>query len=85
MSIKLDEDITSRRRKLAEIRSKLMSETEEIRSRIRIKIKAYDHKIIDQSAKQIIEAAHRSGVNVAGPVPLPTEIRKYNVNKSTFV
>lgn len=62
-----------------------MPEAEEIKSRIRIKIKAYDHKIIDQSAKQIIEAAHRSGVNVAGPVPLPTEIRKYTVNKSTFV
>lgn len=62
-----------------------MPETEEIKSRIRIKIKAYDHKIIDQSAKQIIEAAHRSNVEVAGPVPLPTEIRKYTVNKSTFV
>jgi small subunit ribosomal protein S10 len=60
-------------------------EAEEIKSRIRIKIKAYDHKIIDQSAKQIIEAAYRSGVKVAGPVPLPTEIRKYTVNKSTFV
>lgn len=62
-----------------------MPEVEEIKSKIRIKIKAYDHKIIDQSAKQIIEAAYRSGVEVAGPVPLPTEIRKYTVNKSTFV
>ena len=53
--------------------------------RIRIKIRAYDHKVIDQSAKQIIEAAQRYGSEVCGPIPLPTEIRKYTVNRSTFV
>lgn len=53
--------------------------------RIRIKIKAYDHKIIDQSAKLIVDSALRSGAVVTGPVPLPTEIRKFTVNKSTFV
>ncbi|MDQ1284129.1 MAG: small subunit ribosomal protein [Patescibacteria group bacterium] len=58
---------------------------EEAKPRIRIKIKAYDHKIIDQSAKQIVENALRSGAVISGPVPLPTEIRKYTVNKSTFV
>jgi small subunit ribosomal protein S10 len=58
---------------------------EESKSRIRIKIKAYDHKIIDQSAKQIVETAKRSGAGITGPVPLPTEIRKFTVNKSTFV
>jgi small subunit ribosomal protein S10 len=58
--------------------------TEEVKSRIRIKIKAYDHKIIDQSAKQIVETAQRTGASFTGPVPLPTEIRKYTVNKSTF-
>lgn len=58
---------------------------EEAKPRIRIKIKAYDHKIIDQSAKLIVETAERSGAKIAGPVPLPTEIRKYTVNKSTFV
>lgn len=52
---------------------------------IRIKIKAYDHKIIDQSAKQIVETALRSGASVRGPIPLPTEISKITVNKSTFV
>jgi small subunit ribosomal protein S10 len=57
----------------------------EVKPRIRIKIKAYDHKIIDQSAKLIVETAQRSGASIAGPVPLPTEIRKYTVNKSTFV
>ncbi|MDP1883908.1 MAG: 30S ribosomal protein S10 [Candidatus Moranbacteria bacterium] len=58
---------------------------EEAKSRIRIKIKAYDHKIIDRSAKQIVETAERSGATITGPVPLPTEIRKFTVNKSTFV
>src|SRR5512138_338501 len=62
-----------------------MIKEEEVKSRIRIKIKAYDHKIIDQSAKQIVETAKRSGADITGPVPLPTEIRKFTVNKSTFV
>ncbi len=54
-------------------------------SRIRIKIRAYDHKLIDQSARQIVETAKRTGALVLGPVPLPTEKTKYTVNKSTFV
>lgn len=62
-----------------------MVKNEEVKSKIRIKIKAYDHKIIDQSAKQIVETAERTGADFSGPVPLPTEIRKYTVNKSTFV
>jgi len=63
----------------------MANKAEEVKPRIRIKIKAYDHKIIDQSAKLIVETAQRSGAGIAGPVPLPTEIRKYTVNKSTFV
>lgn len=58
---------------------------EEIKQKIRIKIKAYDHKVIDLSAKQIIETVERQGVQSIGPIPLPTEIRKYTVNRSTFV
>ncbi len=54
-------------------------------SKLRIKLRAYDHKIIDNSAKQIIDIANRYGVEVVGPVPLPTEILKYTVNRSTFV
>jgi small subunit ribosomal protein S10 len=53
--------------------------------KLRIKLRAYDHKIIDNSAKQIIDIANRFGVEVIGPVPLPTEILKYTVNRSTFV
>lgn len=52
--------------------------------KIRIKIRSYDHKIIDQSAKQIVETALRTGATVAGPVPLPTEIAKMTVNSATF-
>ncbi|MEA3249191.1 MAG: 30S ribosomal protein S10 [Patescibacteria group bacterium] len=55
------------------------------RQRIRIRIRAYDHKIIDQSTRTIIETAERTGAIVRGPVPLPTERRKYTVNRSTFV
>ena len=58
---------------------------EEGRQRIRIKIRAYDHKIIDQSTRTIIETAQRTDATVRGPVPLPTEKTKYTVNRSTFV
>lgn len=60
-------------------------EKKEVQTRIRIKIKAHDHKIIDLSARQIVDTAIRYGANVYGPVPLPTEHRKYTVNRSTFV
>jgi len=53
--------------------------------KLRIKLKAYDHKIIDNSVRQIIDIANRYGAEVVGPVPLPTEILKYTVNRSTFV
>ena len=55
------------------------------RQKIRIRLKAYDHRILDQSAEQIVEAAERTGAAVAGPIPLPTEIRKYCVIRSPFV
>ncbi len=53
--------------------------------RIRIRIRAYDHKLIDLSTKQIVDTAKRSGASVSGPIPLPTEISKYTVLRSTFV
>lgn len=58
---------------------------EELKQRIRIRIRAYDHKIIDNSARQIVETAMRYGADVIGPIPLPTEIHKYTVLRSTFV
>jgi len=56
-----------------------------VRPKLRIKLRAYDHKVIDNSARQIVETALRYGSEVSGPVPLPTEIRKYTVNRSSFV
>ncbi|MFH1766784.1 MAG: 30S ribosomal protein S10 [Patescibacteria group bacterium] len=61
------------------------TKTEEIKQRIRIKIRAYDHKIIDSATETIIKTAERSGTKVLGPVPLPTEKRRFTVNRSTFV
>lgn len=52
---------------------------------IRIKLKAYDYRVIDRSAKKIIEAAERTGAIIAGPIPLPTERSVVTVNRSTFV
>ncbi|MFA5076578.1 MAG: 30S ribosomal protein S10 [Patescibacteria group bacterium] len=60
-------------------------EKEKAHQRIRIKIRAYDHKIIDQSTKTIMETAERTGAKVAGPIPLPTEKSKYTVIRSSFV
>lgn len=58
---------------------------EEVRPKLRIKLRSYDHKVIDNSAKQIIETALRYGAEVSGPVPIPTEIHKYTVNRSSFI
>jgi small subunit ribosomal protein S10 len=50
--------------------------------KIRIRLKAYDHKLLDQSAKEIVETANRTGARVAGPIPLPTAISRYTVLRS---
>ena len=55
------------------------------KQRIRIKLRAFDHRILDQSAVQIVEAAERTGAGVVGPVPLPTHIRKFCVIRSPHV
>jgi len=57
----------------------------EVKPKLRIKLRAYDSKVIDNSSRQIIETALRHGAEVLGPVPLPTEIHKYTVNRSSFV
>jgi small subunit ribosomal protein S10 len=54
-------------------------------SRVRIKIRAYDHKIIDQATRTIIDTAERTGARVVGPVPLPTIKKKWTVNRSSFI
>ncbi|NIM47526.1 MAG: 30S ribosomal protein S10 [Candidatus Aenigmarchaeota archaeon] len=60
-------------------------EKEVPKQRIRIRLRAYDHKILDQSAKQILETAERTNANVSGPVPLPTERKPITVLRSTNI
>ncbi len=62
-----------------------MAKEKEEKVKIRIRLKAYDYKIIENSARQIVEIAERYAAKVSGPIPLPTEIKKYTVNRSTFV
>ena len=55
------------------------------KQRIRIRLKAYDHRVLDQSARQIVDAAERTGAAVVGPVPLPTKIERFTVIRSPFI
>lgn len=55
------------------------------RQKIRIRLKAYDHRVLDESARQIVEAAERTGARVIGPVPLPTRIERFSVIRSPFI
>jgi small subunit ribosomal protein S10 len=53
--------------------------------KIRIRLRAFDHKLLDQSTKEIVETARRTGARVAGPIPLPTRINRYTVLRSPHV
>jgi small subunit ribosomal protein S10 len=53
--------------------------------KLRLRIKSYDQRLIDNSCRQIVEVLERSSADVVGPIPLPTEFRKYTVNRSSFV
>ena len=55
------------------------------KQKIRIRLKAYDHRILDQSAQRIVETAERTGAGVIGPVPLPTKIERFCVRRSPFI
>jgi len=76
---KKDEESQNQQRKTAN------DNEEEVQPRIRIRIRAYDHKIIDQSTRTILDTAIRTGAKAKGPIPLPTERKRYTVNRSTFV
>lgn len=54
-------------------------------TKIRIRLKAYDHKLLDQSATEIVETAKRTGARVAGPIPLPTKINRFTVLRGPFI
>ena len=62
-----------------------MAEKANSKQKIRITLKSFDHTVIDKAVKMIIDSAERSGAIIAGPIPLPTRIKKITVNKSTFV
>ncbi len=65
--------------------AKQKEKVKEIKQKVRIRLKGYDHKVLDNSCQQIIETTLRHDIKVMGPIPLPTEIHKYTVNRSTFV
>ena len=54
-------------------------------SRLRIKVRAYEHAVLDKSVKQIIDTANRYAAKIVGPVPLPIDIKKYTVNRAAFI
>ena len=62
-----------------------MAKKEETQQKLRLRIRAYDHKLIDNSTRLIIETAEKNDAKIVGPIPLPTEIKKYTVNRSTFI
>jgi len=55
------------------------------KQKIRIRLKAYDHRVLDESAKRIVETAERTGATVVGPVPLPTKLERFTVRRSAFI
>ncbi|MFQ5540666.1 MAG: 30S ribosomal protein S10 [Candidatus Paceibacteria bacterium] len=74
---------TSSRKAVPSTRAKKAAEPASLK--LRIKVRGYDHKLVDQSVKQIIDTALRLEATVVGPIPLPTDIKKFTVNRSTFV
>jgi len=53
--------------------------------KLRIRVRAYEHKVLDASVRQLIDIARRYGAEICGPIPLPTSVTKYTVNRSTFI
>ena len=74
----------TKEKKVAPKRSKKAA-VEAAPQKLRIKVRAYEHKVLDASVKQILDTALRYDAKVACPIPLPTEIKKYTVNRSTFI
>ncbi len=76
---------TAKAKKSAPKKTKAAAKAAEAASRFRIRVRAYDSKVLDASVKQIMDTLTRYDASVLGPVPLPTEIKKYTVNRSSFV
>jgi len=71
--------------KKTRVAAKSAKTKKEVIQKLRIRVRAYEHKVLDNSVKQIMDTALRYDANVLGPIPLPTEIKKYTVNRATFV
>jgi len=66
-------------------RAKKQTASAPTESKLRIKVRAYEHKVLDASIKQIMDTALRYEATIVGPIPLPIEIKRYTVNRSTFI
>ena len=62
-----------------------MSNKQKVEQKLRIRLKSYDHKLIDKYARQLVDLLLKEGLQIKGPIPLPTEIKKYTVNRSAFI
>jgi len=62
-----------------------MVKTKEEKQIVRLRLRSYDHNLLDKSLKQIVDLLQREGIEMRGPIPLPTEIKKYTVNRSPFI
>jgi small subunit ribosomal protein S10 len=62
-----------------------MVKTKEEKQIVRLRFRSYDHNLLDKSLRQIVELLQKEGIEVRGPIPLPTEIRRYTVNRSPFI
>jgi len=62
-----------------------MVRTKEEKQIVRLRFRSYDHNLLDKSLRQIVDLLQKEGIEVRGPIPLPTEIRRYTVNRSPFI
>ena len=80
----METETKAKPKKTAKPRAKKKEEAKEV-AKLRIRISAYEHKVLDASVKQIVDTAARYDGKIEGPIPLPTEIKKYTVNRSSFI
>lgn len=76
---------TTKEKKAPAKRAKAAAKPEEGIQKLRIRVRAYENKVLDLSVKQIIDTALRYDAKILGPIPLPTEIKKYTVNRAAFI
>jgi small subunit ribosomal protein S10 len=62
-----------------------MAKTKEEKQIVRLRFRSYDHNLLDKSLKQIVDLLQKEGIEVRGPIPLPTEIRRYTLHRSPFI